>query len=92
MLAVGDAAFQQKCFATFERHSSAGKTIVFVSHDLGTVADYSDRVLLVHEGHAAMIDIPERVLERYAELGAPIDPHAQHTSVEARMVRADARD
>jgi ABC-type polysaccharide/polyol phosphate transport system ATPase subunit len=92
VLAVGDAAFQEKCLASFDELRREGKTIVFVSHDLGTVADYSDRVLLLHGGRAELIDVPERVLERYAELGAPIDPHAQHSSVEARMVRADSRD
>ena len=34
VLAVGDQAFQEKCFATFERFRAEGKTIVFVSHDL----------------------------------------------------------
>ncbi len=92
VLAVGDAAFQEKCLVSFDQLRSDGKTIVLVSHDLGTVADYSNRVLLMHEGRAAMVDVPERVLERYAELGAPIDPHAQHSAVEARMVRADSRE
>ena len=35
VLAVGDAAFQEKCFDVFERFQHEGKTIVFVSHDLG---------------------------------------------------------
>ena len=35
VLAVGDAAFQQKCFEQFERLKDAGKTIVFVTHDMG---------------------------------------------------------
>ena len=35
VLAVGDEAFQEKCFATFERFKEEGKTIVFVSHALG---------------------------------------------------------
>jgi ABC-type polysaccharide/polyol phosphate transport system ATPase subunit len=92
VLAVGDAAFQEKCLESFEQLRRAGKTIVLVSHDLGTIADFSDRVLLLHQGRAATVDVPGRVLERYAELGAPIDPHAQHSSVEARMVRADSRE
>ena len=37
VLAVGDQAFQEKCFATFERFKEEGKTIVFVSHALDLV-------------------------------------------------------
>jgi ABC-2 type transport system ATP-binding protein len=92
VLAVGDAAFQEKCLESFDQLRSDGKTIVLVSHDLGTVADYSDRVLLMHAGRAAVVDVPERVLERYAALGAPIDPHAQHSQIETRMVPAESRE
>ena len=38
VLAVGDQSFQEKCFETFDRFRAEGKTIVFVSHDLATVA------------------------------------------------------
>ena len=34
VLAVGDRAFQEKCFETFDQFRAEGKTIVFVSHDL----------------------------------------------------------
>ena len=36
VLAVGDQSFQEKCFATFQSMRDAGKTVVFVSHDLGS--------------------------------------------------------
>ena len=45
VLAVGDQAFQEKCFATFERLPREGKTIVFVSHDLDSVGRFCDRAL-----------------------------------------------
>ncbi len=38
VLAVGDQAFQDKCFATFDRLRKAGKTVVLVSHDLNAMA------------------------------------------------------
>jgi ABC-type polysaccharide/polyol phosphate transport system ATPase subunit len=51
VLAVGDASFQQKCFDVFSRHKRQGRTIVLVSHDLGTLENYCDRVLLMQHGH-----------------------------------------
>src|SRR4051794_777093 len=40
VLAVGDAAFQQKCFDVFSGLRAAGKTILFVTHDMGTVQHF----------------------------------------------------
>jgi ABC-type polysaccharide/polyol phosphate transport system ATPase subunit len=50
VLAVGDASFQEKCFDTFSRYKREGKTIVLVSHDLSSLEEYCDRVLLLDHG------------------------------------------
>ena len=50
VLAVGDASFQEKCFDTFSRYKREGKTIVLVSHDLNSLEEYCDRVLLLNQG------------------------------------------
>ncbi len=50
VLAVGDASFQEKCFDTFSRYKREGKTIVLVSHDLNSLEEYCDRVLLINRG------------------------------------------
>src|ERR1700759_4180551 len=50
VLAVGDAAFQQKCFDEFRRLHEAGRTVLFVTHDMGSVQRYCDRVLLLDQG------------------------------------------
>ena len=49
-LSVGDVFFQAKCFHKFEEFKKAGKTIVFVSHDLSSIAKYCDRVVLLNKG------------------------------------------
>ncbi len=50
VLAVGDAAFQQKCFEEFYRLKREGKTIVFVSHDMCSVERFCDRAMLMERG------------------------------------------
>jgi lipopolysaccharide transport system ATP-binding protein len=50
VLAVGDASFQEKCFDTFSRYKREGKTIVLVSHDLTSIEEYCDRVILLNRG------------------------------------------
>jgi ABC-type polysaccharide/polyol phosphate transport system ATPase subunit len=65
VLAVGDQSFQEKCFATFERFHAAGKTIVFVSHDLGAMERFCDRVLYLHQGAVEASGTPEEVIARY---------------------------
>jgi ABC-type polysaccharide/polyol phosphate transport system ATPase subunit len=71
VLAVGDASFQQKCFATFDGIRAAGKTIVFVSHDLVTMQRYCDRVLLLRNGVVEASGPPDEVIEQYVP--KPVD-------------------
>ena len=63
VLAVGDEAFQEKCFATFDRFKEEGKTIVFVSHALDLVERFCDRVLLLQDGVVRSIGPPHEVAE-----------------------------
>ncbi|MDQ3823144.1 MAG: ABC transporter ATP-binding protein [Actinomycetota bacterium] len=65
VLAVGDEAFQQKCFATFERFREEGKTVVFVSHDLDAVARVCDRAVLLNDGVVAALGPAEVVVDAY---------------------------
>jgi ABC-type polysaccharide/polyol phosphate transport system ATPase subunit len=65
VLAVGDAEFQEKCMQTFEQIRAAGKTIVFVSHDLGAVKYFSDRVLYIDRGRAVALGPAEEVVACY---------------------------
>ncbi len=50
VLAVGDTAFQQKCYEYFTQFKSSGKTVVFVTHDMSAVEKFCDRVLIVDKG------------------------------------------
>jgi ABC-type polysaccharide/polyol phosphate transport system ATPase subunit len=67
VLAVGDEAFQEKCFATFERFKEERKTIVFVSHALNLVSRFCDRVLLLQNGLVRELGPPTEVVDAYRE-------------------------
>jgi len=73
VLAVGDASFQQKCYDVFRRLKREGKTIIFVSHSMGDVKEFSDRVMLLHEGQIVSIGEPEKVIHDYQLLTARED-------------------
>jgi len=65
VLAVGDQAFQEKCFETFERFRQEGKTIVFVSHDLHAIERWCDRTMLLEQGVVRALGPTDEVLEIY---------------------------
>ncbi|MGI8594954.1 MAG: ABC transporter ATP-binding protein [Solirubrobacteraceae bacterium] len=68
ILAVGDAAFQQKCFDVFFRMRDEGKTVIFVTHDMEAVERFCHRALLLERGEIVTIGEPSEVADRYLEL------------------------
>src|SRR5271166_6013628 len=68
VLAVGDAAFQQKCFEVFNRLRDQGRTIVFVTHDMGAVNRFCHRALLLERGDVVALGEPQEVADRYLAL------------------------
>jgi ABC-2 type transport system ATP-binding protein len=67
VLAVGDEAFQRKCNDKFNELRAAGKTIVLVSHSMGSVRSLCDRVAWFAQGQVQMTGEPREVIEAYAE-------------------------
>jgi ABC-type polysaccharide/polyol phosphate transport system ATPase subunit len=65
VLAVGDANFQQKCFDEFTRLQRAGRTILFVTHDMGAVERFCDRAMLLEHGQLVDIDEPGSIARQY---------------------------
>jgi ABC-type polysaccharide/polyol phosphate transport system ATPase subunit len=68
VLAVGDAAFAQKCTDVFRAKRRAGKTIVLVTHDMATVQAFCDRAMLIHDGSLGYLGDPEEAALRYYRL------------------------
>ena len=68
VLAVGDAAFQQKCADAFREMKAMGKTIVLVTHEMTTVEEYCHRAMLIADGKIQHIGDPAEVGRRYLRL------------------------
>ncbi|HTP99290.1 MAG TPA: ABC transporter ATP-binding protein [Casimicrobiaceae bacterium] len=67
-LAVGDEAFQRKCFARIEQIREDGAAILFVSHSPAQVLELCDRALLLDGGEMILLDEPRRVVPEYQRL------------------------
>lgn len=65
ILSVGDVGFQVKCMAKFEEFKKAGKTILYVSHGLGTVKKFCDRAIWLQRGEVKDDGNSVIVVERY---------------------------
>lgn len=68
VLAVGDEYFQNKCRDKIEEYRQHGKTIVFVSHDLGSVEKLCKKSLLLVSGKPMIIDDTKTAIDRYHSL------------------------
>ena len=68
ILAVGDENFQKKCLKKIEEFKKKGKTIVYVSHDLGTVERICDRVFLLDNGELVSEGGPVDVISEYQRI------------------------
>ena len=67
-LSVGDVFFQAKCYHKFEEFKKLGKTILFVSHDLTSIAKYCDRVILLNKGVKLAEGNPKDMVNMYKKL------------------------
>ncbi len=64
-LSVGDVFFQSKCYKKFEEFKEAGKTIIFVSHDLSSIQKYCDRAILLDKGSKIGEGKPSEIIDMY---------------------------
>ncbi len=101
VLAVGDAAFAQKCMDFFHDRRRAGKTIVLVTHDMATVQLLCHRAVLLNEGKLEFIGDPEEAALRYyrlnfegpgGETGTDPEKLESFLDVNVRVLEATLRD
>jgi ABC-2 type transport system ATP-binding protein len=86
VLAVGDAAFGQKCMDAFHERRAAGRTIVLVTHDMATVQSLCHRALLIEDGVIKAIGGPEDVALEYYRLNYAdeLEPRREREARERR--------
>jgi ABC-2 type transport system ATP-binding protein len=68
VLAVGDSAFQKKCFQSFYDLKKNGNTIIFVTHDMSAIKRFCDRVLIIDKGKQITITDPDEAERIYNDL------------------------
>ena len=73
VLAVGDENFQKKCIGIFEELKAAGRTIVFVSHSMGYVREFCDRVAVIDGGKSVFAGDTEKAIDKYNKLNFEVD-------------------
>jgi ABC-type polysaccharide/polyol phosphate transport system ATPase subunit len=83
ILAVGDEAFQHKCVGKIQEFKARGKTIVLVTHDLGSVERLCDEAVWLHQGRLMAHGETRQVIGGYLD---------QVASDEARALGADHRE
>jgi lipopolysaccharide transport system ATP-binding protein len=83
VLAVGDMAFQQKCYARMRRFKDEGVAMVFVSHNLTAIAQLCDTTVLLSAGRAVATGRTAEVIARYCS--GPSDATGRDASVHATL-------
>jgi ABC-2 type transport system ATP-binding protein len=68
VLAVGDAAFQRKCYDYFLDLKKNKQTVVLVTHDMGAVRQYCDRAIMIEAGKIVSAGKPDEVAQAYQKL------------------------
>ena len=65
VLAVGDVVFQKKCLGKMQSVANAGRTVLFVSHNMQTVAGLTERAILLQSGRVAATGPSANIVEQY---------------------------
>jgi ABC-type polysaccharide/polyol phosphate transport system ATPase subunit len=91
VLAVGDAAFQMKCYDVLDRARGEGKTILLVTHDMEQVQRFCDRAMLLDRGRVVAVDHSRSVARQYTQLNFAA-PAERESLVRAATLAADGAD
>ena len=85
-LSVGDVFFQAKCYHKFEEFKKQGKTILFVSHDLGSISKYCDRVVLLNQGKKLGEGSPKEMIDIYKKVLVGQYQEPEHANEEISLL------
>ena len=65
VLAVGDEAFQKKCYSYFDKLKREKRTVILVTHDMAAVERFCTKAAFIEDGHVKMIGKPYRIAAAY---------------------------
>src|SRR5205807_1598868 len=82
VLAVGDAAFQQKCYDEFNRIREQGRTVLLVTHAMSAVERFCDRAMLLERGKVVDIGEPNRIANEYLDVNFQQEKPSEHERTE----------
>jgi len=68
VLAVGDAAFQKKCYDYFTELKRNGQTVILVTHDMGAIRQYCTRAMMINDGKLVKVGDVETIAQAYIAL------------------------
>ncbi|MEM3088474.1 MAG: ABC transporter ATP-binding protein [Candidatus Bathyarchaeia archaeon] len=85
VLAVGDAAFQKKCLGKMGEVSKEGRTVLFVSHNMGMITSLCPRAILLEEGKIVADGPASEVVVKYYNRGRHAPHIADFTKVNRRI-------
>lgn len=88
VLAVGDAAFQQKCLGKMEDVAKTGRTVLFVSHNLAAVQSLCTEALFLEEGFAVSKGNVHKVIGEYIQ---KVTPQSANQSIDLKLLPRDRR-
>ena len=77
ILAVGDEAFQRKCYAYFAELKKENKTVILVTHSMDSVQQFCDKALLIDKNHKLVLDTPLKIAQIYRELNMEENPQTK---------------
>jgi putative polysaccharide ABC transporter len=66
VLAVGDEAFQKKCYAYFDKLKREKRTVILVTHDMSAVERFCNKAVFIEDGKVKMIGKPYRIAAAYS--------------------------
>lgn len=85
-LSVGDVFFQSKCYKKFNEFREQGKTVLLVTHDLGSIMTYCDRAILINRGDLIAEGEPKEIVDLYKKvLVDQLDEDKSHESEDSTV-------
>jgi len=96
VLAVGDAAFVHRCKETISEFKRQGKTLIFVTHDLASVARWCDQAIWLEKGVIQQRGEPRRIIDSYlgrieSEEEVKLQKSNQAEAIDAKLIDTEQR-